>query len=63
MILFFLFYFFKAKVLKFLYENKISHMDLKPENILLTSIDRPILKVAGRNMMIIYIFQFSSFNQ
>jgi hypothetical protein len=38
-------------------------MDLKPENILLTSIDRPILKVAGRNMMIIYIFQFSSFNQ
>jgi serine/threonine protein kinase len=38
---------FKAKVLKFLYEKKISHMDLKPENILLTSIDKTILKVAG----------------
>ncbi|CAF0922286.1 unnamed protein product [Rotaria sp. Silwood1] len=35
-----------AKVLKFLYEKGISHMDLKPENILLTSIDKPILKVA-----------------
>ncbi|CAF1608588.1 unnamed protein product [Rotaria sp. Silwood1] len=35
-----------ARVLKFLYEKRISHMDLKPENILLTSIDRPILKVA-----------------
>ncbi len=46
---FFLFYFFKAKVLKFLYEKKISHMDLKPENILLTSIDKAVLKVAGRN--------------
>ncbi|CAF1930144.1 unnamed protein product [Rotaria magnacalcarata] len=35
-----------AKVLKFLNEKSISHMDLKPENILLTSIERPILKVA-----------------
>ncbi|CAF2028174.1 unnamed protein product [Rotaria magnacalcarata] len=35
-----------ARVLKFLYEKRISHMDLKPENILLTSIDRPVLKVA-----------------
>ncbi|CAF3711691.1 unnamed protein product [Rotaria sordida] len=35
-----------AKVLKFLYEKSISHMDLKPENILLTSIEKPILKVA-----------------
>jgi hypothetical protein len=24
-------------------------MDLKPENILLTSVDKPILKVAGMN--------------
>jgi hypothetical protein len=29
-------------------------MDLKPENILLTSIDKPILKVAG--MKEIFIF-------
>jgi serine/threonine protein kinase len=43
-----MFYFFKARVLKFLYEKKISHMDLKPENILLSSIHKPILKVAGR---------------
>ncbi|CAF1537112.1 unnamed protein product [Adineta steineri] len=35
-----------ARVLKFLYEKKLSHMDLKPENILLTSIDKPILKIA-----------------
>ncbi|CAF0850771.1 unnamed protein product [Rotaria sordida] len=35
-----------ARVLKFLYEKRISHMDLKPENILLTSIEKPILKVA-----------------
>ncbi|CAF1426159.1 unnamed protein product [Adineta ricciae] len=35
-----------ARVLRFLYEKRISHMDLKPENILLTSIDRPVLKVA-----------------
>ncbi|UJR09810.1 hypothetical protein I4U23_014036 [Adineta vaga] len=41
-----LFNLFKARVLKFLYEKRISHMDLKPENILLTSIDKPILKVA-----------------
>jgi serine/threonine protein kinase len=44
-----MFYFFKARVLKFLYEKKISHMDLKPENILLTSVHKPILKVAGRS--------------
>jgi len=37
-----------AKVLKFLFEKQISHMDLKPENILLTSIERPVLKVAGK---------------
>jgi len=49
-----LFYFFKARVLKFLYEKKISHMDLKPENILLTSIDKPILKVAGMKKIFIY---------
>ncbi|CAF0858768.1 unnamed protein product [Adineta ricciae] len=35
-----------AKVLKFLYERNISHMDLKPENILLTSVEKPILKIA-----------------
>jgi hypothetical protein len=29
-------------------------MDLKPENILLTSIDKPILKVAGMNNIIKY---------
>jgi serine/threonine protein kinase len=39
--------FLQARVLKFLSEKRISHMDLKPENILLTSIDRPVLKVAG----------------
>ena len=35
-----------ARVLKFLYEKRISHMDLKPENILLTAVDKPQLKVA-----------------
>jgi serine/threonine protein kinase len=56
----FTFYFFKAKVLKFLYERQISHMDLKPENILLTSVDQPVLKVAGKNTMNIDVFPFSS---
>ena len=40
--------FFEARVLKFLWEKRISHMDLKPENILLTSTRRPTLKVAGK---------------
>jgi serine/threonine protein kinase len=47
-LLFSILFFSKARVLKFLYEKRISHMDLKPENILLTSIHKPILKVAGK---------------
>ena len=42
--------------MKVLYEQKISHMDLKPENILLTSIDNPILKLAGKNTGIDFVF-------
>ena len=43
---------FKAKVLKFLHERQISHMDLKPGNILLKSLDKPVLKVAGKLFII-----------
>lgn len=35
--------------MKCLYEQKLSHMDLKPENILLTSVEHPVLKLAGKN--------------
>ena len=54
MFCFVLFYFFQAKAMKFLYDKKVSHMDLKPENILLTSIDKPILKLAGNTEKITF---------
>ncbi|XP_066492392.1 serine/threonine-protein kinase ULK3 [Tiliqua scincoides] len=35
-----------ACALKFLHEKNISHLDLKPQNILLSSLDKPLLKLA-----------------
>jgi serine/threonine-protein kinase ULK3 len=47
----------EVNVLKFLHEKHISHMDLKPSNILLTSIHKPILKLAG--ILYSYLFLIS----
>ncbi|XP_049633847.1 serine/threonine-protein kinase ULK3 isoform X2 [Suncus etruscus] len=35
-----------ASALQFLHERNISHLDLKPQNILLSSLEKPILKLA-----------------